>query len=170
MFSKAALFIVASLAVFVAASPVPDNAGSCNVDRMACCNEVSEESSYTESDIISLFTATVRGAKGSVSAVCSPLTVVGLGSGSSCTATPVCCDTNNFNGLAAIACTPINLDYGVEWLQRNASGYQFLGEGRHRGKSTSSMSPGGAGRFELSCDGRTLAFVRRLKDKQALGY
>ncbi|KAF8976316.1 hydrophobin, partial [Cyathus striatus] len=40
---------------------------------------------------------------------CSPLSVIGAG-GNSCTQQPVCCTGNNFNGLIALGCTPINLN------------------------------------------------------------
>ncbi|KAF8894753.1 hydrophobin [Infundibulicybe gibba] len=109
MFSKAALFVAASLAVFVAASPVPDNVDSCNTGYMACCNQVYEENSTEAKDIISLFSATLQGVTGHISTQCSPITGVGLSSGSSCNAMPVCCDNNNFNGLVVVGCTPINL-------------------------------------------------------------
>ncbi|ESK81797.1 hydrophobin [Moniliophthora roreri MCA 2997] len=40
---------------------------------------------------------------------CNPISVIGVG-GNSCTQQPVCCDNNNFNGVVAIGCTPINVN------------------------------------------------------------
>ncbi|TFK37191.1 hypothetical protein BDQ12DRAFT_608162, partial [Crucibulum laeve] len=45
---------------------------------------------------------------GQVGATCSPVTVAGL-AGNSCSAQTVCCSHNNFNGVVALGCTPINV-------------------------------------------------------------
>ncbi|KAK0184041.1 hydrophobin-251 [Armillaria mellea] len=39
---------------------------------------------------------------------CSPISVIGVG-GTQCNNQVVCCDDNNFNGLIALGCTPINI-------------------------------------------------------------
>ncbi|KAJ3512144.1 hypothetical protein NLJ89_g3695 [Agrocybe chaxingu] len=44
-----------------------------------------------------------------VGLTCNPISVIGIG-GNSCTAQPVCCQNNSFNGLIAIGCTPVNLN------------------------------------------------------------
>ncbi|KAF6763863.1 fungal hydrophobin [Ephemerocybe angulata] len=43
-----------------------------------------------------------------VGLTCSPLTAVGV-SGTSCSGQTVCCNNNNFTGVIAIGCTPINI-------------------------------------------------------------
>ncbi|CAA7269621.1 unnamed protein product [Cyclocybe aegerita] len=44
-----------------------------------------------------------------VGVTCSPIDVIGIG-GNSCSAQPVCCQNNSFNGIIAIGCTPVNLN------------------------------------------------------------
>ncbi|KAF8875137.1 hypothetical protein BD779DRAFT_1678405 [Infundibulicybe gibba] len=43
------------------------------------------------------------------SMTCSPISAIGLG-GNSCSAQPVCCSNNSFNGIVALGCTPVNLN------------------------------------------------------------
>ncbi|KAK0474294.1 hydrophobin-251 [Armillaria luteobubalina] len=43
-----------------------------------------------------------------VGLTCSPISVIGVG-GTSCDAQTVCCDDNNFNGVIALGCSPINI-------------------------------------------------------------
>ncbi|PBK84068.1 hypothetical protein ARMGADRAFT_943952, partial [Armillaria gallica] len=43
-----------------------------------------------------------------VGVTCSPISVIGVG-GTQCNSQAVCCDNNNFNGLIALGCTPLNI-------------------------------------------------------------
>ncbi|KAF5379798.1 hypothetical protein D9615_005666 [Tricholomella constricta] len=39
----------------------------------------------------------------------APPSPIGLGSDANCRQTPMCCSSNNYNGLVVIGCTPINV-------------------------------------------------------------
>lgn len=104
----------------------------CNTGEIHCCNSVQSSSSPAGLAALASVGAAV-GINVPVGLTCSPLSVVGLGSGSSwyvfppsliyviswmellptfaCDSTqqPVCCNGNNFNGLVVIGCTPINI-------------------------------------------------------------
>ncbi|GAB88060.1 hypothetical protein GORBP_124_00010, partial [Gordonia rubripertincta NBRC 101908] len=51
----------------------------------------------------------VQGVNIPIGLTCDPISVIGIG-GNSCTAQPVCCENNNFNGVVALGCTPVNLN------------------------------------------------------------
>jgi len=82
--------------------------GQCNVEKVQCCNSVTHANDKTASLIISLLGLVVPQST-AVGLNCSPLSILGVG-GNSCNAQPVCCENNNFNGLIAIGCSPININ------------------------------------------------------------
>ncbi|KAF8187173.1 hydrophobin [Pholiota molesta] len=106
MFSKLAVFAVATMAVFVAAGDVKN---SCNTGKVQCCNSVISSDTPGFTQILALVGVDASGFTGQAGLTCSPITAIGVGSGSSCTSQPVCCENNNFNGVAALGCTPINI-------------------------------------------------------------
>ncbi|KAF8625344.1 hypothetical protein AX17_006886 [Amanita inopinata Kibby_2008] len=113
MFSKLAVFATIAFAAFAAATPIPgggDMTNSCNTGPVQCCNSMHESNSAEATNLLALVGASVQGVTGSVGAQCSPLTVIGVSGGSNCNSQPVCCKNNNFNGLVAIGCSPINLN------------------------------------------------------------
>ncbi|KAH8822417.1 hypothetical protein DL96DRAFT_1560024 [Flagelloscypha sp. PMI_526] len=55
-----------------------------------------------------------------VGLTCSPINIIGIGS-NSCSSQPVCCSDNNFNGVIAIGCSPININ-----LENSISGRTLL--------------------------------------------
>ncbi|KAF8178033.1 hydrophobin-251, partial [Pholiota molesta] len=111
MFSKLAFFTAASMAVFVAAAPWAGDgvSGSCNTGPVQCCNSVQNADAPGISSLLALVGASVNGLTGQVGVTCSPISVIGGGVGSDCTAQPVCCSNNSFNGVVALGCTPINV-------------------------------------------------------------
>nr|AAL05426.1 hydrophobin [Tricholoma terreum] len=108
MFSKVAL-IVATLAAFVAATPLPGGSSQCNTGSIQCCQQTYSSTSSEASLIASIVGLDLSGVTGSIGSQCSPISAIGLGSGSSCTQQPVCCSNNNYQGLIVVGCSPINL-------------------------------------------------------------
>jgi hypothetical protein len=82
MFSKVALLIAATMAVFVAASPIPGGeASQCNTGAVQCCQQVHQSNTAEASFLASLVGVSLEGITGSVGAQCSPLTGLGVGGG-----------------------------------------------------------------------------------------
>ncbi|KAI0750516.1 fungal hydrophobin-domain-containing protein [Fomes fomentarius] len=52
---------------------------------------------------------TVQDVNALVGLTCTPITVIGVGSGSSCSANTVCCDDTSHGGLVDIGCLPVTL-------------------------------------------------------------
>ncbi|EGO01041.1 hypothetical protein SERLA73DRAFT_105567 [Serpula lacrymans var. lacrymans S7.3] len=80
----------------------------CNTGDLQCCNSVESASSAGASLLLGLLGIVLSDVTGLVGITCSPLSVIGIGS-SSCTAEPVCCENNSFNGLISLGCSPITL-------------------------------------------------------------
>ncbi|KAI3597612.1 hydrophobin [Moniliophthora roreri] len=58
--------------------------------------------------ILSLLGIVLQDLNVDVGLTCDPITVIGAG-GNSCSASPVCCSDNSFNGVIAIGCVPVTL-------------------------------------------------------------
>ncbi|KAH7883033.1 hydrophobin [Phlebopus sp. FC_14] len=93
-------------------SPSNTPTSSCNTGPVQCCNSMQTAGSGGVVDeLLSLLGLTGSVSSGtSVGMNCSPITVVGTGSGTSCQQQPVCCENNDYNGLINIGCSPININ------------------------------------------------------------
>ncbi|KAF8063152.1 hydrophobin 2 [Lyophyllum atratum] len=121
MFSKLSLATVLASAFLAAAThttttvtttPKPTSttpASQCNTGSMQCCNSVQSSDSAGVAAIAALLGVVIQGVAVPVGLTCSPINAAGIGSGGACTAQPVCCSNNNFNGVIVIGCTPINI-------------------------------------------------------------
>ncbi|TDL20401.1 hypothetical protein BD410DRAFT_725764, partial [Rickenella mellea] len=82
-------------------------AGQCNTGPVQCCNSVQSASSLSYLQALALspasLAAVVQNPTAMVGLTCTPLNVIGVGSGANC------CENNSFSGLIAIGCTPINI-------------------------------------------------------------
>ncbi|KAF8837582.1 fungal hydrophobin [Paxillus ammoniavirescens] len=85
-----------------------DNQAQCNTGPIQCCNQLFTAGSASANSL-GLGDA-LAGITGLLGTGCTPITVIGTGSGSSCSAQPVCCTGNAQNGLVNIGCTPININ------------------------------------------------------------
>ncbi|OCH87287.1 fungal hydrophobin [Obba rivulosa] len=98
---KFALFAaLATLATLAAAMP-QTSSGS-------CCEQVGEASSQPIAGILNNLGVVIQDINAIVGVECSPITVVGVGSGSACSGTAVSCSSNELNGLVQIGCVPIS--------------------------------------------------------------
>ncbi|KAF5310400.1 hypothetical protein D9758_016957 [Tetrapyrgos nigripes] len=101
---------VAALASLAAANPLEvRQAGQCNTGPIQCCNAVRPASDPVVYALLRLLGIVVQDPNLPVGVTCSPISVIGVG-GNSCSAQPVCCQNNSFNGIVALGCTPINLN------------------------------------------------------------
>ncbi|TFY64146.1 hypothetical protein EVG20_g6047 [Dentipellis fragilis] len=128
------LSVLATSAVMVAASPAPWGnptttpaitttvtvtapattstapASQCNTGPVQCCNSVQSASSSSASDLLGLLGIVLQDVNALVGIDCTPISVIGAGSGAHCNAEPVCCENNNFNGLISLGCSPVNIN------------------------------------------------------------
>ncbi|KIJ92755.1 hypothetical protein K443DRAFT_648166 [Laccaria amethystina LaAM-08-1] len=112
MFSKV-IFVAATLATFVAATPVPGGGdginNSCNTGSLQCCNQTFSSTSGTAGLLGALLNLNLGQLTGQIGLSCTPISVIGAGGGASCTQQPVCCSGNTYYGLINVGCSPISL-------------------------------------------------------------
>ncbi|KAF4618932.1 hypothetical protein D9613_009927 [Agrocybe pediades] len=99
---------VLALPVLAAATVLPRD-GNCNTGDIQCCNTVMQSSTTTLGMLGGLLGLVLPTVTGLIGLNCSPLNILGIG-GNSCSAQPVCCTNNQFNGLINLGCTPININ------------------------------------------------------------
>ncbi|RPD65517.1 fungal hydrophobin [Lentinus tigrinus ALCF2SS1-7] len=80
-------------------------AGSCSTGPVQCCDSASDPAT---SLLLGLLGIVLQG-DGEVGLDCSPITVIGAGTGNACSAHAVCCQNNNVGGLISIGCVPVIL-------------------------------------------------------------
>ncbi|TFK28605.1 hydrophobin-315 [Coprinopsis marcescibilis] len=106
-----------ALALVGAASAAPHGSESsttysqCNGGEVQCCNTVQESNSLSAplKSLLSVLEIDITQLTGQVGASCTGVNVIGLGASPSCSNQQVCCNNNNFNGVVALGCTPINV-------------------------------------------------------------
>ncbi|KAF9556913.1 fungal hydrophobin [Agrocybe pediades] len=81
----------------------------CNTGSIVCCDFTGAASSSSVSSLLSLLDIAVQDVNGLVGVTCFPISTVGIGS-LVCSAQPVCCTNNSFNGIVALGCVPVNLN------------------------------------------------------------
>ncbi|TFK46051.1 fungal hydrophobin [Heliocybe sulcata] len=110
MFSKLSLAVAGALAILAAATPTgTEPAGQCTTGDLQCCNSVSTASDPAVVTLLGSLGIPIQGITGLVGLTCSPIDVIGVGSGGSCTESPVCCTDNSHGGLISIGCVPVTL-------------------------------------------------------------
>ncbi|EMD41209.1 hypothetical protein CERSUDRAFT_78901 [Gelatoporia subvermispora B] len=75
----------------------------------ACCATVGKASDSAVSKALGLLGVVIQDITAIVGVNCSPITVVGVGSGSACSETAVSCESSEHGGLVQIGCIPITL-------------------------------------------------------------
>ncbi|KAG6818635.1 hypothetical protein H0H93_003281 [Arthromyces matolae] len=104
MFARLSAAVLLALPLFAVAQT------SCSTEKQQCCNSVQDAKSSGIADIVhSLLGVALEDVTAQVGLTCTPISVLAI-SGVSCNQQTVCCENNNFNGLVALGCTPINLN------------------------------------------------------------
>nr|ACM89295.1 hydrophobin [Phlebiopsis gigantea] len=83
--------------------------GSCDTGSLQCCTNTISSTSAQGNVLLGLLGIVLSDVTGLLGLGCSPISVVGVGSGNACTASPVCCSNNSVGGLINIGCIPITL-------------------------------------------------------------
>ncbi|EIW61046.1 fungal hydrophobin [Trametes versicolor FP-101664 SS1] len=113
MFSRAIALTFAALPLLAVATPLEARndapASSCSTGALQCCESTTTAGSKSAAAILGLLGVVVQDVTAIVGLSCSPITVVGVGAGSSCSADTVCCEDNSFGGLISIGCLPVSL-------------------------------------------------------------
>ncbi|KIJ25107.1 hypothetical protein M422DRAFT_273964 [Sphaerobolus stellatus SS14] len=103
-------FFALSAAILAAATPMPNEPISqCNTGDAQCCNSVTSASDPSTAALLGLLGIVLQSVDILIGTGCTPITVIGVGSGANCAQQPVCCTDNNFNGLVNVGCSPISL-------------------------------------------------------------
>ncbi|KAI0746818.1 fungal hydrophobin, partial [Daedaleopsis nitida] len=110
-FSRAVAFAALGLPILAAATPVELEARqqSCSTGAIQCCQQTMSSTSASANLLLGLLGVVLGDITGLIGLNCSPLTVVGVGSGNTCSSNTVCCANNNVGGLISIGCLPISL-------------------------------------------------------------
>ncbi|KAJ3530523.1 hypothetical protein NM688_g7696 [Phlebia brevispora] len=103
-FSVAVLLALPLLAV---ATPTPQDAGTCTTSPVSCCEATFQPTPDVANELSSLLGVVLDDITALVGLGCSPISVVGVGSGAACTQSPVCCTSND--GVISLGCVPVTL-------------------------------------------------------------
>ncbi|KIJ69889.1 hypothetical protein HYDPIDRAFT_104545 [Hydnomerulius pinastri MD-312] len=108
MFTKSTVFttVLALTAVTVATEP----ASECTTGPVQCCNSVATTLTPALTTLLESLGLDASSVALPIGLTCDPISVVGVGSGATCNAEPVCCTNNSFNGVVSLGCSPVNLN------------------------------------------------------------
>ncbi|KAI0806665.1 hydrophobin 1 [Fomes fomentarius] len=108
MFSRAVAIAVSAMPLLAAAN-VTGAGDKCSTGPIQCCNSTEKAGSPTGAALLGLLGIVVQDANVLLGVNCSPITVIGVGQGGSCSAEAVCCEDNSHGGLVSIGCVPVTL-------------------------------------------------------------
>ncbi|KAI0767909.1 fungal hydrophobin [Irpex lacteus] len=112
MFASIVGFTMLALPILAVATPAPvarADAASCSTAPIQCCQSTATAGSKSGAAALGLVGVVVQDLNVLLGLGCSPISVVGVGSGSACDASPVCCENNSFGSLVSIGCVPVQL-------------------------------------------------------------
>ncbi|PPQ67785.1 hypothetical protein CVT25_009089 [Psilocybe cyanescens] len=120
MFSRISVFFVLAILAMLAAAtsttvttspgaPTSIPANQCNGSNLQCCNSLERSDGSVVGTLLGLLGVVIQGVEVLVGITCSPIDVLGIGQ-NECHSQPVCCENNNFSGIIAIGCVPININ------------------------------------------------------------
>ncbi|GLB42043.1 putative hydrophobins [Lyophyllum shimeji] len=97
------------VAVCASAAVLPrGGVNQCNTGTIQCCNSVQNADDPMVGGLAGLLG--IGAITGQVGVTCNPISIKGMG-GNSCSAQPVCCTGNSFNGVVVVGCSPININF-----------------------------------------------------------
>ncbi|GLB44708.1 putative hydrophobins [Lyophyllum shimeji] len=109
MFARAT-FVLLVLPLLAVAVALPGGGpNQCNTGPVQCCNSVQSADNENVAGLLGVLGIIAQGATGQVGFDCNPISGIAI-AGNSCSAQPVCCENNQFNGLIAVGCNPINVN------------------------------------------------------------
>ncbi|KAK0434470.1 hydrophobin 2 [Armillaria borealis] len=110
MFARFSTVTLLALPILATATAVlPRDGAACSATGTAqCCSSTQSPTSSIIQTLLGQLGIPIGSVTADVGLVCSPITVLGLG-GTQCSNQAVCCNNNNFNGVVALGCTPINI-------------------------------------------------------------
>ncbi|KAI6131022.1 hydrophobin [Pisolithus croceorrhizus] len=107
MFSR--IFVALPFALLVAANAHLEARDQCNTGAIQCCQSLQQADQSASLVQKCGLTVAEAAAQGLVGVNCSPITVVGTGSGCQASAQTACCKNVYFNGEVNIGCSTINV-------------------------------------------------------------
>ncbi|KAM5542017.1 hypothetical protein V8D89_004327 [Ganoderma adspersum] len=108
MLTRALALALAPLPLLAAASPVALDGGSdCGTGGFQCCDTTETAGSAAGAALLSQLGIVVQDVTALLGANCSPITVIGVGTGSSCSTNTVYCTDNSHGSLVSIGCVPV---------------------------------------------------------------
>ncbi|KAI0355220.1 hydrophobin 1 [Trametes cingulata] len=108
MFSRAVALAISALPLLAAATPLKVRS-DCSTGDIQCCQSTETAGSAAGAALLGLLGIVVQDVNVLLGVTCSPITVIGVGSGGSCDAQAVCCQDNSHGGLVSIGCVPVTL-------------------------------------------------------------
>ncbi|KAI0682238.1 fungal hydrophobin [Earliella scabrosa] len=111
LFTRAVAVAALGLPLLAAATPIELEARqqSCSTGSIQCCQQTVDSKSASGGLILGLLGILLGDVTALLGLNCSPITVIGVGTGNACSANTVCCSNNNVGGLISIGCLPITL-------------------------------------------------------------
>lgn len=108
---RVAIASLLALPVLAVATPlsVRQSGGTCSTGTVQCCEKTVSSSSSSANLLLGLLGIVVGDLTDLIGLQCSPITVIGVGTGNACGSNVVCCSNTASGGLIGIGCLPIEL-------------------------------------------------------------
>ncbi|KAL1699350.1 hydrophobin 6 [Schizophyllum commune] len=87
-----------------ASQPTDSAQAQCNSGSLQCCESTTKAKDIDRVHLSSLLGVDVGSITGLIGKKCSPVSVVGVGAGSTCDKQTVCCDGDSFDGIVNLGC------------------------------------------------------------------
>ncbi|KAF9446652.1 fungal hydrophobin, partial [Macrolepiota fuliginosa MF-IS2] len=89
--------------------PTPLPVSQCGTGNLQCCNSLERSDGSLVGTLLGLLGVVLQGVEAVIGITCSPIDILGIGQ-NQCHTQPVCCQNNDFHGIIAIGCVPININ------------------------------------------------------------